>query len=204
MMLLPRTRGLGTATAALLALLLAAEAHPVRATVVVALDLDQLALAADRVVLATVTSVSSRWTKDREAIESVIDLEVQEEVGGISAAPRARIVQSGGRVGDRAFVVHGMPRFAPEERVLLFLEARGADEDGTPAYGVVGMAQGKFAVLPRLDGGFDAVQDLGTGLALAFPDADGTLRPNPQHRPLVIELSEAIRRIRTVRGEVTP
>jgi hypothetical protein len=179
---------------------------PARASVVVALGFDELATQAHRVVLGTVSAVDSRWTqRDGErSIATTIDIAVETELSGVSAGPVARIVQPGGRIGDTALVVTGMPEFVEGERVLVFLRGTGADEQGRTVYAVVGMAQGKFAVLPRLGGGFDAVQQLGTGLALAAADEDGAIRTTEGTGPIHLDLDEALARIRKVRGEVTP
>jgi len=186
--------------------LLGALGGSARATVIVALGFDELATQAHRVVLGTVATVDSRWTqRDGEAtIETTIDIAVEQELTDVSAGPVARIVQQGGKVGDTELVVTGMPEFTEGERVLVFLRGTGADEQGRTVYSVVGMAQGKFAVLPRLGGGFDAVQQLGVGLALAAMDEDGTIRPTEETAPIHMDLDEALARIRKVRGEVMP
>jgi hypothetical protein len=175
-----------------------------RAAVVLALSFEDLAARADRIALGVVDSVAPRWAEDGRRVETVIDVRVDGELGNVSAGGTARIVQFGGRIGDRGTVVPGMPEFRAGERVLLFLRAHGADRDGTPVFSVVGMAQGKFVVVDRPDGGRDAVQDLGGGITLVLPADDGALRPAGDAGPLVIDLGEAIARIRAVRGEVAP
>ena len=128
----------------------------VRATVVLALGFDELAAQADRVVLGDVTSVTARWVErdGNKTIETVIDISVGDELGNVSAAPVAHIVQPGGTIGDVGLAVAGMPEFHAGERVLVFLRVTGADEQGQAVHAVVGMAHGKFIVLPRLGGGF--------------------------------------------------
>jgi hypothetical protein len=115
-----------------------------------------------------------------------------------------RIVQPGGTIGDVGLWISGMPEFRQGDRVLVFLQIIGPDTDGATKHSVIGMAQGKLNVLPRLGGGFDVVQRIPMSLALAEADADGMIRPNEQLRPLVLDLDEALARIRLVRGEVTP
>lgn len=186
--------------------LLAAAGGSVRATVVMALGFDEMAAQADRVVLGSVHSVSARWVErdGEKTIETTIDVAVEDELGNVSAEPVARIVQPGGKVGDVGLVVTGIPEFRTGERVLVFLRVSGADEQGRAVHSVVGMAQGKFIVLPRLGGGFDAIQQFGTGFALADADDDGTIRPVEGRAPIRMDLGEALARVRAARGEVTP
>ncbi|NMC71221.1 MAG: hypothetical protein GYA57_14315 [Myxococcales bacterium] len=175
-----------------------------RGAVVVAMDFDQLALDAHRVVLGEVEGISARWSADKTIIETVVEVRVEVDVSASAAGTTVRIVQPGGRIGEVGLAVPGMPEFRQGERVLLFLHVTGTDADGAPTHSVVGLAQGKFTVLPRLGGGFDAVQQYPVGLALAFPGPNGTLRAVDRVRPIVLDLEEALDRIRCVRGEVTP
>ena len=168
------------------------------------LTFDELAAQAQRVVLGDVESVQARWTADGKGIETVVEIGVELELSNASAGATARIVQPGGTMGDRSLWVSGMPEFKQGERVLVFLEIVGPDADGTTMHRVLGLAQGKFNVLPRIGGGFDAVQRIPTALALAEPGEDGVIRPNERLRPLVLDLDEALARIRSVRGEVMP
>ena len=186
------------------ALLLAcAFAPPARASVVMTLSFDELAAQATRVVLGNVESVQARWSADGKKIETVVEIAVDVEVSNASGGATVRVVQPGGTIGDVGLWVGGMPEFKQGERVLVFLRVLGPDIDGRTKHSVVGMAQGKFNVLPRIGGGFDVVQRIPMGLALAEADADGVIRPNEQLRPLVLDLDEALARIRLVRGEVT-
>jgi hypothetical protein len=177
---------------------------PARATVLVALDFERLAVEADRVVVGDVTGLRARWSADGAIIETVVDVAVAIEVTNASGGATVRIVQPGGRIGDRGLYVSGMPGFRVGERVLLFLRARDPEGDGTPCFSVLGMAQGKFLVLPRAGGGWDAVQQFDAGLAFAAPDGQGTMRVVDAPRPMTIDLDEAIARIRAARGEVSP
>jgi len=184
--------------------LVVALAAPARSAVVLAMDFDQLATEAHRVVLGEVVGVTARWSSDKTIIETVVEVAVETELSSSSAGPTVRIVQPGGRLGEIGLAVPGMPEFRQGERVLLFLHVTGTDPDGAPIHSVVGLAQGRFAVLPRLGGGFDVVQQYPDGLALAFPDAGGTLRATNRVRPIALDLEEALARIRCLRGEVAP
>lgn len=177
---------------------------PSDATVMIAMDFDRMAAEADGVVLGDVASVTARWSADGSIIETVVEIAVDEDLSGTSAPGTVRIVQPGGWIGETGYVLVGTPIFHEGERVLVFLQAQGPDVDGTPFQRVVGMAQGKFNVLPRLDGGWDAVQHLPSGLALAAPDPDGTIRIDATRERLVLDLTDAVARIREIRGLVTP
>ncbi|MDI7269469.1 MAG: hypothetical protein QME96_15890 [Myxococcota bacterium] len=173
------------------------------ATVVLALDFDRMAAEADRAVVGTVVSVHARWSADGERIETVVDLEIEQDMSGVSGPPVLRIVQPGGTIGDVGLVVFGLPAFHEGERALLFLRAGGVDGFGEAHHSVFGMAQGKFAILPRLGGGWDAVQQFPDGLAPAAEDAGGTIRVVHAH-PIAMDLALALDRIRRIRREVMP
>jgi hypothetical protein len=129
---------------AALTLSLTLMAAPVRASLVLALDLPTMVSRADHVAVVDVASVKSDWDASHEQILSTIDLVVVESWKG--AAPTGShltVVQLGGTVGDLTQTVHGMTRFVPGERAVVFLAGR-ADHAS-----VVGMAQGKRQV--RLD-----------------------------------------------------
>jgi hypothetical protein len=111
------------------------------ASLVVALDLETMVSRADNVAVVDVVSVTSAWDERHEQILSTITLTVVETWKGTAApATRVSVVQPGGTVGDIVQTVHGMTRFSPGERAVVFL--RGTAERAH----VVGMAQGKRVV----------------------------------------------------------
>jgi hypothetical protein len=111
------------------------------ASLVLALDLPTMVTRADRVAVVDVVSVKSDWDARHEQILSTIDLMVVESwKGGDAPASHLTIVQPGGTVGDLTQTVHGITRFVPGERAVVFLAGRA--ERGS----VVGMAQGKRLV----------------------------------------------------------
>jgi hypothetical protein len=127
-----------------LSLSLMAMAAPVRASLVLALDLPTMVSRADHVAVVDVTSVKSDWDANHEQILTTIDMVVVESwKGGAPTGAHLTVVQLGGTVGDLTQTVHGMTRFVPGERAVVFLAGR-ADHAS-----VVGMAQGKRQV--RLD-----------------------------------------------------
>jgi hypothetical protein len=124
-----------------LALPLLLIAAPVRASLVLALDLPAMVSRADHVAVVDVVSVKSDWDADHERILSTIDLVVVESwKGGAAVGSHMTVVQLGGTVGDLTQTVHGMTHFVPGERAVVFL-AGHADHAS-----VVGMAQGKRQV----------------------------------------------------------
>jgi hypothetical protein len=111
------------------------------ASLVVALDLQTMVSRADNVAVVDVVSVTAAWDERHEQILSTITLTVVESWKGTAApATRVSVVQPGGTVGDIVQTVHGMTRFSPGERAVVFLQ--GAAERAH----VVGMAQGKRVV----------------------------------------------------------
>lgn len=107
-----------------------------QASLVLAMELPDLVEAAEHIVLAEVTNVSSAWSPDRERILTTVELNVAEAwKGPQSQGRRVTLVQPGGVVGEIEMRVHGMPTFTVGERSVLFLT-------GTPAR-VVGLGQGR-------------------------------------------------------------
>ncbi len=112
-----------------------------RASLVLALDLPTMVSRADHVVVVDVASVKADWDTRHEQILTTIDLVVVESwKGGAAPASHMTVVQPGGTVGDLTQTIHGMTRFVPGERAVVFLSGR-ADRAN-----VVGMAQGKRLV----------------------------------------------------------
>ena len=97
-------------------------APPATASLVVALDTPTMVQRADQVAVVDVVSVSSAWDETHEHILTTIDLAVVESwKGPMTPATHIKLVQPGGTVGDISMVVHGMTRFVPGERALVFL-----------------------------------------------------------------------------------
>ena len=114
---------------------------PAHASLVMALDLPTMVTRADRVAVVDVVSVTSDWDDRHEQILSKVDLIVVESWKGDDApATHLTVVQPGGTVGDLTQTVHGMTRFVPGERAVVFLAGRAERAS------VVGMAQGKRLV----------------------------------------------------------
>lgn len=127
--------------ASLLGVLTFGIAAPVRASLVLALDLPTMVSRAEHVAVVDVASVKSDWDARHEQILTTIDLVVVESwKGGDAPSSHLTVVQPGGTVGDLTQTIHGMTRFVPGERAVVFLSGR------PERLTVVGMAQGKRGV----------------------------------------------------------
>src|SRR6266700_3393713 len=75
------------------------------ASLVLALDTNELTKRADHIAVADVVSVKSEWDQDHKKIHTSIDLSVVESwKGGAKPASHITVVQQGGTVGDVAMV----------------------------------------------------------------------------------------------------
>jgi hypothetical protein len=163
---------------------------PASASIVLALDLPTMVAKADHVAVVDVVSVKSAWDARHERILTTIDLAVVETWKGPAApASHFTLVQPGGTVGDTEMVTYGMSRFSVGERAVVFLRGR------PQAAGVVGMAQGKRAVLHEASTGRVVVQSPDKAGAL-FVKGPGATGPAPvfetRARPLE-ELRDEVR-----------
>jgi hypothetical protein len=125
------------------------------ASTLVALDVDELALAADEVVVATV--VSSQAEAVSGTIFTRYRVRVNTAVGGLSTpGDELEVIAAGGELNGIGVLVHGAPRLTVTERYLLFLRRHHS------AHGVVGSAQGALPIR----------EDVHTGDLLVDPPDD--------------------------------
>ncbi len=120
---------------------------PAQAAVVQALDLETLVVRADVVVEGPVLAATAHWVGGLIVTESVVAVEVC-HAGPCPEAVHIRTL--GGEVGELGQHVEGVATFSRGERALVFAGRPGPD--GHRA--VVGLAQGKFTVVPDVDGGW--------------------------------------------------
>jgi hypothetical protein len=150
-----------------LALLLSvslALATPARATVLAAADLGELAHDAVAIARGRVMAVEARWAEDHRSIETIVTLEVEEYIKGrLASTVQFRV--PGGELGRFRSIVVGAPEFATDDRVVVFLGARGP----SVPY-VLGFSQGVFRVV-RGEGDAWVVKPPPN-----FPSANGTTR----------------------------
>jgi hypothetical protein len=145
-----------------------------RATVLVPVDLNELAVSAHVVVYARVTDVRGVVTDDRRRVESVV---VAEAVGYMKGNLGRTIVfrVPGGQVGAYRTVMVGAPSFERGDEVVLFLSTRG---NASPY--LVGFSQGVYRVRIDQRTGTRVVVPppaISTGQALAIKR--GTRTPMP-------------------------
>ena len=106
-----------------------------------ALSIAELTKRSDVIVLGTVSAVSSDWNLDRTAIETRIDLKVEETLKGTIDQGKISFHQLGGKLGEIASSVGEAASFEEGERVAVFLFKNNRDR-----FQLVGFFQGKFAV----------------------------------------------------------
>ena len=112
-----------------------------------ALSIAELTKRSDVIVLGTVTSIASDWNVNRTAIETRIDLIVEEIFKGRADHGRIIFHQLGGVVGEIASSVGEAAPFEEGERVAVFLFKNKRDR-----LQLVGFFQGKFAIERRPEG----------------------------------------------------
>jgi hypothetical protein len=118
---------------------------PARATVLIPADLGELSRDALAIARGRVAAVDPQWTEDRGTIETIVTLEVESYLkGGLGSTLRFRV--PGGDLGRFRSIVVGAPEFAVDERVVVFLGARGPSVPH-----VLGMSQGVFRVARAAD-----------------------------------------------------
>lgn len=127
----------------LMAALLLCGAIPLaRATVVLNMELEDLAQLAPVVVLGEVNQVAAERSPDGKTIHTRVLVTPSEVWKGSDIKGTISVKFVGGSDGNVVAHLPGAPRFAVGERVLLFLEPR-EDKDG---FLPLGFYQGKFSV----------------------------------------------------------
>jgi hypothetical protein len=116
-------------------------AVPVRATTIIPADLGELSRDARAIVRGRVAALDAQWTEDRGTIETIVTLEVERYLKG-ALGPALRFRVPGGDLGRFRSIVVGAPEFAVDERVVVFLGARGPSVPH-----VLGLNQGVFRVV---------------------------------------------------------
>jgi hypothetical protein len=179
------------ASLAVLVGLLSLTAARVDASLVLALDMNELTKRADHIAVADVLTVRSAWDDRHAKIYTTIELSVVESwTGGTAPASRITIVQPGGTVGDVAMVVFGLSQFTPGERALFFLRGRPAGA------GIVGMAQGKRPMRRDASSGQWMVDDADrSGLQLVTPTPAIPSTGHEQGPRLLDEMRGQVRQI---------
>jgi hypothetical protein len=120
-------------------------AIPAQATVLVGADLGELSRDAIAIARGRVVAVDARWADGRRTIETIVTLEVERYLKG-SLGDSLEFRVPGGEFGRFRSVVVGAPAFAVDERIVVFLGAKGP----TIPY-VLGLSQGVFRVARAAD-----------------------------------------------------
>ena len=111
---------------------------PAMATVLIPADLGELSRDALAIARGRVAALDAQWTEDRGTIETIVTLEVDNYLkGSLGSTLRFRV--PGGELGRFRSVVVGAPSFAVDQRVVVFLGARGPSVPH-----LLGMSQGVF------------------------------------------------------------
>ncbi|MBI5528741.1 MAG: hypothetical protein HY897_20620 [Deltaproteobacteria bacterium] len=149
--------------------------------VMLKLETKDLTDQAEAVVLGTVTSTKAQWNEGKTKIVTLTTVKIGETVKG-DLKGEVQIRTFGGEVDGLAQLVPGMPRFAKDQEVVLFLKS----ED--KAWHVVGLGQGKYEVVREKDKD-PLVMNRLEGLSLGKKDDKGGVaidkeKPAPVQKPL--------------------
>jgi hypothetical protein len=158
----------------LVALSLAA-AVPAAASTFLAMSQHELVSQSDAVVQGRVLKVSSFWSPSGRVIMSEALVQVEEKVRG-NAPSVVKVRTFGGTVGGYTVEAHGFPKFAVDERVVLYLQ--NANETAE----VTGYQQGQWRI----------VNDKGVEMAVPTVDGGAALlgrdgRPAPAPKALRLD-----------------
>ena len=165
-------------------------AIPLRATVVLPADLGELSRDARAIVRGRVAAVEARWGEDHRSIETIVTLEVETYLKGAFGSMLLFRVP-GGELGRFRSIVVGAPEFSVDDRVVLFLGARGP----SVPY-VLGLSQGVFRLVRAADDSGWLVTPPGV-----FPSVAGSsriVRGDPSRRPM--RLADFEDRVRALGG----
>ncbi len=150
------------------------DASTARATTLVQKSFGEVCRQADVVFVGTVTHIESRTSDEGGFIYTHTRFQVDRWISGLRRAETYEIRTMGGRIGDEAFMVHGLPTFESGQRYVLFVR-----EGSRSICPVVGWHQGCFRVLNRLDRSDPIVTDWdGRGVTGIH---GGSMRTRPAH-----------------------
>jgi hypothetical protein len=123
------------------------------ATTLLKKNFDDLVTEADAIVVGTVSDTQSHYGPDRK-IYTLVTLTDLQVVHGRYQASSLTLQLPGGRIQNDAMVVHGSPRLAVKDRVVLFLQGNGRQ-----MVPFVGWIQGVFRLEPDAKTGRQRIVD---------------------------------------------
>ena len=141
------------------------------ATTVLKVTVEQMTLASHTIVHGVVTASRAETVNGNpKHIRTVVDVEVRQLLRGTRGTRHITLNLPGGRVGDWAMQIPGMPSFTAGEEVVLFLEKTKDN------WAISGLSQGKFTVA-KAPSGEKLVQRHLDGLHMMQRATDGRLAP---------------------------
>jgi hypothetical protein len=167
-----------------------ASTPPVLATTLKRMSLPDLSRAAHTIVRARCVANSTRW--DTGEIWTFTTFEVEEIWKG-SAPAQITVRLLGGKSGNLTSTVSGVPRFAPDEELVLFLEPTPAQD-----FSIVSWMQGTFRIGRNRRTGEEIVTQDTAAFAVFDPSSQRFemtgIRKMPvgAFRSLVIALAQAV------------
>ena len=145
------------------------------------LSMEYLVENAKAIVHGKVKSMEAAWDKDKKAIWTEIEIEIEKTFKG-DAKNTINVFVRGGQVGDIAQEVAGSPNFSKGHEVVVFCW-----EDSNKKLQILGMAQGKFKVYFGKDEKKYVKNSL-SGLTLV--DDNGKLLDKKKYLPTEMKLTE--------------
>ncbi len=151
------------------------------ATVAKKLSVEYLVENAKAIVHGKVKTMEAAWDKDKKAIWTEIEIEIEKTLKG-DAKDTIKVFVRGGKVGDIAQEVAGSANFSKDDEVVVFCW-----EDSNKKLQILGMSQGKFKVFNGKDEK-EYVKNSVSGLKLL--DDDGKPLDKKNYLPTEMKLSE--------------
>lgn len=167
-------------------------ASPSDASIVQALELDELVEKADRIFMGRVV-YSESFEYPNGYIGTWHRIVVERDIRGTLEGEQEVIIETlGGNIGDVGMEVAGEPRFTMGERVLVFASGKGSYQ----AVRAVGMGQGVMRV--RNDAGIDRIRQTRAGMVLMRRNAKGFLERAQGALPEKERLDTFLTRVRSL------
>ena len=166
-------------------------ASPSDASIVQALELDELVERSDRIFIGHVV-LSESFPYENGTIGTWHRIVVERNIRGAQPGDVEVLLETlGGSIDGIAMRVEGEPQFVVGERVLVF-----AQRGDVQAFRPVGMGQGVMRI--RREAGVDHVRQTREGMVLMRRNTQGLLRKAPGALPREERLDTFLSRVRTL------